>query len=140
MTSTPVRPSHNPWPPSPLTPSCLTGTQQVTSSAFALDNTHVRLLDTPGFDDSHRSEVQILRLLAQYLATSYVGDAKLSGVIFIQTLNEERAISSEKTRLRLYKKLLGEEAYGQVVIACTKWKDADEAKRLKEQRVEREDI
>lgn len=49
-------------------------------------------------------------------------------------------MSSEKTRLRLYKNLLGEEAYGRVVIACTKWKDAEEAKRLKEQRVQWEDI
>ncbi|KAK0747197.1 hypothetical protein B0T18DRAFT_430014 [Schizothecium vesticola] len=29
----------------------------LTSSTFTLDSTRVRLLDTPGFDDSHRSEV-----------------------------------------------------------------------------------
>lgn len=76
----------------------------------------------------------------QYLATTYLKGARLSGVIFIQPFNEERVRSSEKTRLRLFKKLLGEDAYGRVVIACTKWNNAEEAKRLQAQRVEREDI
>ncbi|KAK0747198.1 hypothetical protein B0T18DRAFT_466957 [Schizothecium vesticola] len=60
---------------------------------------------------------------------TYVEGAQLSGVILVQPFSEARVGSSEKTRIRLYKKLLGEDAYGRV-----------EARRLQEQRVEWEDI
>ena len=38
------------------------------ADAFELDNRAVQLIDAPGFDDTDRSEVEILKLIATYLA------------------------------------------------------------------------
>ena len=37
---------------------------------FTLDGRPVILIDTPGFDDTDRSDTDILRLIAAFLATS----------------------------------------------------------------------
>jgi predicted GTPase len=35
---------------------------------FELDGRKIKLIDTPGFDDTDRSEVHILQLIADFLA------------------------------------------------------------------------
>ena len=38
--------------------------------AFALDGRPVVLIDTPGFDDSSKSDTEVLKLIAAYLAST----------------------------------------------------------------------
>ena len=38
------------------------------AAGFLLDDRLVKLIDTPGFDDTDRSEVEILKLIADFLA------------------------------------------------------------------------
>ena len=40
------------------------------AKVFTLDERKVILIDTPGFDDTTKSDTDILRLIAAYLATS----------------------------------------------------------------------
>lgn len=42
-----------------------------TSSTFELDGQRVVLVDTPGFDDTTKSDADVLRLVSHYLVTSY---------------------------------------------------------------------
>jgi hypothetical protein len=44
---------------------------QVTNS-FNLDGHPVVLIDTPGFDDTSRSDTDVLKMIAAFLETSYV--------------------------------------------------------------------
>jgi hypothetical protein len=48
--------------------SCTTEVQL--SNTFTLDGRRVLLADTPGFDDTHRSDTDILRLIAAFLETT----------------------------------------------------------------------
>ena len=48
--------------------SC-TGAVQVAGS-FVLDRRRVVLIDTPGFDDTMRSDTDVLKMIAAFLATS----------------------------------------------------------------------
>ena len=40
------------------------------ADVFTLDERRVILIDTPGFDDTSRSDTDILRMIAAYLATT----------------------------------------------------------------------
>jgi hypothetical protein len=40
------------------------------AGAFDLDGRRVVLIDTPGFDDTTRSDTDILKMIAAFLATS----------------------------------------------------------------------
>jgi hypothetical protein len=40
------------------------------AGAFNLDGRRVVLIDTPGFDDTTRSDTDVLKMIAAYLATS----------------------------------------------------------------------
>ena len=42
------------------------------SDEFTLDGRRVVLIDTPGFDDTPRSETEILQMIAAFLATTQV--------------------------------------------------------------------
>ena len=39
---------------------------------FVLDGTTVTLVDTPGFDDTSKSDADILKIISAFLATTYV--------------------------------------------------------------------
>ncbi len=87
----------------------------------------VTLIDTPGFDDSERSDTDVLELVAAYMAKGYENGTLLTGILFLQPLSQVRLQGSEKKRTRLFKTILGENAYQRVVIATTMWNQLSEA-------------
>jgi len=40
-------------------------------------------VDTPGFDDTYRSDTEVLREIASWLTDSYAKNVKLNGIIYI---------------------------------------------------------
>ena len=109
---------------------------------FSLGGRPVTLIDTPGFDDSERSDADILALVATYMAQSYQQGVLLTGIVFLQPINQTRLQGSEMRRNRLFKKLLGEDAYSRVVIATTMWDQVSEkeAAARQDQRRARNDV
>jgi hypothetical protein len=85
----------------------------------------VILIDTPGFDDSERTDADILKLIADYLAETYHHDMLLTGLILLQPINANRIQGSERKRTRLFEKVCGPQAYGNIVIATTMWSDLE---------------
>jgi len=78
------------------------------------------LIDTPGFDDDSRSDVEILEELAEWMARD--GDLKqrqLDGLILLHPITVLRAGGAERKRTRLLKNILGSQAYKHIVIATT---------------------
>ncbi|KAF4534690.1 uncharacterized protein LTHEOB_12878 [Lasiodiplodia theobromae] len=96
-------------------------TKDVESYDMELDGETVRLIDTPGFDDTYRSDTDILELLANWLQTNYFKGVMLTGVILLQPINANRIQGSERKRLRLFEKICGPEVFSKVVIATTMW-------------------
>jgi predicted GTPase len=43
-----------------------------TSQSFPLDEKNVVLVDTPGFDDTTKSDTDVLKMIAAYLQTMFV--------------------------------------------------------------------
>lgn len=91
------------------------------------DNVHtVYLIDTPGFNDTNRSDIDILTSIAHYLSVSYANRINISGIIFLHRISDNRMSSSMKRNINMFKKLVGETAYENVAITTTMWWDGEE--------------
>ncbi|KAL9018199.1 MAG: hypothetical protein Q9185_004472 [Variospora sp. 1 TL-2023] len=95
----------------------------------------VRLIDTPGFDDSKRSDIDVLTDLAFHLASAYQTNPKilLSGIIYLHPIDQPKLAGTARKNLAMFKLLCGDESLQSVVLATTMWRDeiqADAAQRV----------
>ncbi|KAF9035566.1 P-loop containing nucleoside triphosphate hydrolase protein [Panaeolus papilionaceus] len=79
------------------------------------------LVDTPGFDESHHSDMQILRLIAAWLKKTYEGNIKLKGIVYTHRITDNRMSGLPHRNLRMFKDLCGDNAASRVVFATTMW-------------------
>jgi len=106
----------------------LTGTADVEDVSFMYNrNLRVHLIDTPGFDDTERSDVQVLQDIAHWLSTSFKHGIRLSGIIFIHRISDPRLTGSARRNLVMFKKLCGEKAYQSVVLVTSMWGKVSDA-------------
>ncbi|OCK89283.1 uncharacterized protein K441DRAFT_284274 [Cenococcum geophilum 1.58] len=103
-----------------LTESLGTNTVSVYACNFSPTQT-VYLIDTPGFDDTNRSDTEVLREVASWLTASYSNKIRLSGIIYFHRISDLRMQGSAKKNLFLFQKLCGSEALKNVVLATTMW-------------------
>lgn len=75
----------------------------------------VHLIDTPGFDDTERSDVQVLQDISHWLSMSFKDGIRPSGIIFMHRISDVRMTRSALRNLIMFKKLFGETAYQSVV-------------------------
>ncbi|KAF8862967.1 hypothetical protein BDZ45DRAFT_145841 [Acephala macrosclerotiorum] len=83
--------------------------------------TTVYLIDTPGFDDTNRSDTEVLQDLAAFLTRSYSNNIKLNGIIYLHRITDVRMQGSAKRNLMMFKKLCGKDALKNVILATTMW-------------------
>lgn len=81
----------------------------------------VYLIDTPGFDDTSRSDTEVLREIASWLTASYSNQILLHGIVYIHRITDVRMQGSAKKNLLMFKKLCGDDALRKVVLATTMW-------------------
>lgn len=81
----------------------------------------VHLIDTPGFDDTNLSDVQVLQNIAYWLNASFKSGVRLNGMIFLHRITDPHLTGSARRNLLMFKKLCGERAYQSVVLATTMW-------------------
>lgn len=98
-------------------------TQEPAAVQFELDGRPVVLIDTPGFDDTTRNDVQILEDIAKWLPKQDFFSKKqpIDGMILLYPITSDFDSTLEKRRTRILQKILGKNAYKRVVIATTMW-------------------
>ena len=79
------------------------------------------LVDTPGFDDTYRTDTQVLEDLANWLHESYKARIRLAGIVYLHRICDPRVTGSAMKSLRMFKKLCGDAGLGSVVLATTWW-------------------
>jgi hypothetical protein len=87
---------------------------------------NIYLVDTPGFDDSNRSDTDVLRDVVAWLATAYSHRVYLTGIIYLQRITDTRMQRSSMRNLRMFRKLCGDGGLASVVLATTMWDRMDE--------------
>ncbi|KAI6010122.1 P-loop containing nucleoside triphosphate hydrolase protein [Pisolithus marmoratus] len=78
-------------------------------------------VDTPGFDDTYRSDRDILRTIADWLEKKYRGDIKLTGVVYTHPISNNRMSGSVCKSLDLFSQLCGDKAAQCVRLVTTMW-------------------
>ena len=79
------------------------------------------LFDTPGFDDTYRLDAEILQELAEHLAASYRNNLKLSGVVYLHRIKDERMTNAIMRNLTMFKNLCGDSGLENTILATTFW-------------------
>jgi predicted GTPase len=67
------------------------------------DGTKLFLVDTPGFDDTYRSDTDILKEIANWLSTAYEENIKLAGIIYLHRIEDVRLGGAAMRNLRMFK-------------------------------------
>lgn len=81
----------------------------------------VVLIDTPGFDDTNRSDSDVLQDITFILSQTYEQGIKLTGIIYLHRITDVRMSGSALKNLTIFKKLCGENFYTHVVLATSMW-------------------
>lgn len=95
------------------------GTQDVIYVNTAIDKHTITLIDTPGFDDSNVGEGVILNSMASWLLDTAQMDLLLNGIIILQSVAERRVGKTEKRRIGLLKRIIGDQFMSHVVVVFT---------------------
>jgi hypothetical protein len=115
------------WYLSKAVANVCSGTQEVTIYACDYsESSMVYLVDTPGFDDSGRSDTEVLREVAAWLTDSYSTRLQLNGIIYLHRISDNRFGGSAKKNLLMFKKLCGADVLKNIVLATTMWETTDE--------------
>lgn len=78
------------------------GTQMINTYPFDFNkDTTVWLVDTPGFDDAHLSDTDVLREIATWLSNSYKDTAKLHGIIYLHRITDNKLGGSAMRNLHV---------------------------------------
>ncbi|KAF2745783.1 hypothetical protein M011DRAFT_446330 [Sporormia fimetaria CBS 119925] len=96
-------------------------TQDVDAVACTFNERPIWLIDTPGFDDTYRTDSDILREVAQWLNTAYKKNIQLTGIIYLHRISDTRVGNAAFKNLRMFKKLCGNDGLASVVLATTMW-------------------
>ncbi|KAF9463781.1 P-loop containing nucleoside triphosphate hydrolase protein, partial [Collybia nuda] len=102
-------------------------TQKVSMTEnFKLGDYTYRFIDTPGFDDTDRSEVEILKLIAKFLGYQYKIGTKIHGILYLYRISDNRMTGASRRSFRLFRKLCGDTSLKNVTIVTTMWNKVTE--------------
>ena len=88
---------------------------------FEYNGVRVHLIKIPGFDDTTRSDTDILMSVASYFAATYQLNIKTDGIIYIFPITKCRMSSAAVKHLNLFFKMIGDEASSNVALATSGW-------------------
>jgi hypothetical protein len=114
------------------------GTSEITAYTFYFKGYNINLVDTPGFNDTHRSETEVLQDIAKWLRETYEGDSRLNGIIYLHSINNVRMEGSALRNLKMFRQLCGKEPLKNVILATTFWSKVEEEDALRREEQLRE--
>jgi len=79
------------------------------------------IYDTPGFDDTFTGDADILANVAESLSASYKNQLKLTGVVYLHRIKDEKMTNAIMRNLSMFKNLCGEGSLKNTVLATTFW-------------------
>jgi hypothetical protein len=115
-------------------------TQKLSAIRFAGPNpgdVNLVLIDTPGFDDTYRSDLETLKEISTWLestsvfrwsyddllifAARYKSSIKLSGILYFHRISENRMVGSSIRNLDMFESLCGKKNMKNVIFLTTMW-------------------
>ncbi|KAL4887201.1 hypothetical protein BJY04DRAFT_212251 [Aspergillus karnatakaensis] len=81
----------------------------------------IHLIDTPGFNDTTRADVETLSTLASYLGALYTNRIPIDGIVLLHPINDNRMAGSSMRMIEMLKKICGWSSYRNMAVATTMW-------------------
>ncbi|PWW79470.1 hypothetical protein C7212DRAFT_361948 [Tuber magnatum] len=81
--------------------------------------------DTPGFNDTNRSDTEVLREIADWTTRTYEKKRLLSGIVYLHPITHARMEGSALRNLGLFRSLCGQKALENVLLTTTQWSNVD---------------
>ncbi|PQE28238.1 GTP binding domain protein [Rutstroemia sp. NJR-2017a WRK4] len=85
------------------------------------DGRRIFLLDTPGFDDTFRSDADILKEIAFVLAQTYRKKIHVAGIVYMHRITDNRVSGTSLRNITLLKSLCGEKVFPKVFLVSSMW-------------------
>ena len=80
------------------------------------------LIDTPGFDDTNKSDSEVLRTLYTWLKPNYTCGRKLNAIFYLHNITDKRMRGSSLNNLYAFKLLCGDDFFSSVLLGTTFWR------------------
>ncbi|KAK1757205.1 P-loop containing nucleoside triphosphate hydrolase protein [Echria macrotheca] len=96
-------------------------TTTISIHTACIEGQNVYLIDTPGFDDTTRTDTDILKEIATWLKKSYDSKIQLTGIVYLHRILDNRVGGSGTSTIEMFKELCGESGLSSVVLATTMW-------------------
>ena len=82
---------------------------------------NINLVDSPGFNDTYKSETEVLSDIATWLQESYENREKLSGIVYIHSIENVHMEGSALRNLRMFRELCGRDPLKNVIVVTSFW-------------------
>ncbi|RPB03413.1 hypothetical protein L873DRAFT_1591928, partial [Choiromyces venosus 120613-1] len=96
-------------------------TSKVQSYSFEHGDATITLVDTPGFNDTTRSDTEVLTEICDWTSKTFKEERLLSGIIYLHRITDVRMDGSAVKNLRMFQKLCGRGALMNVFLTTTQW-------------------
>jgi hypothetical protein len=97
------------------------GTSEVSIFCTMWEGRTIYFVDTPGFNDTFRSDTDVLKDIAFFLSRVYKLDIKLAGMIYLHKITDNRMGGSALKNLHMFEALCGPGSMPNIVLATTMW-------------------
>ncbi|TFY83871.1 hypothetical protein EWM64_g154 [Hericium alpestre] len=93
------------------------------SAPFQLDGHTITLIDSPGFDDTIRSDTDVLKQIATFLSEYYEKGMMLTGVIYMYSISDRRMTGVSRRNFNMFRQLCGDSTLKNVAIVTNMWEE-----------------
>ncbi|KAF8159692.1 hypothetical protein B0H34DRAFT_674009 [Crassisporium funariophilum] len=107
--------------------SCTSTIDTIKLSFPQYSDCDVVFVDTPGFDDTNKSDADILEMIAAWLKETFQKEILLSGLVYFHRISDNRMAGTPLKNLRMFKELCGQNALNNIILVTTMWDEVDEA-------------
>jgi len=104
------------------------------------ENHYVVFVDTPGFDDTYKTDTEILTTIADWFVKKYKGKANFATILYFHRISDNRMSGTAMKNLRLFRSLCGKDAMPNIIIVTTMWSKVTEEEGIEWQTVLKNEV
>ena len=97
--------------------------------SIAFEGRQITLVDTPGFGDTNISDTDVLKMIVEFMESSYKHGILLSGIIYLHQITHDRVAGPSLRGIQMFQTLCGN--WMNVILATTMWDTASTQQDLK---------
>ncbi|KAK3387158.1 hypothetical protein B0H63DRAFT_541355 [Podospora didyma] len=113
-------------------------TQTVDMVDIKVEDCVIRLIDTPGFDDTNLTNAEVLERIVVELGIQYKTKTKFADILYLKDITEYKMKGPDVKNLQMFRALCGTDGLEGVTLVTTKWNTMKEDNMAVAERREKE--